>query len=469
MTAVQSPSTAPPTPPKPWPGPPRTATFGLLRKLFRDRLALMKSNADGYGDAVRIAIGPKTLHFVNHPDYAKHVLADNAANYHKGIGLKQAKRALGDGLLTSEGELWRKQRSATQPAFQAKRIAAQSGTVAEEAAKLVERLRDRIGGGPVDVMAEMTGLTLGVLGRTLLDADLHRYASIGESFTAMQDQAMFEVVSLSMVPQWIPLPKQVRLRRARRDLRGIVESLVAERDGRPGGTAGDDVLGRLITSTRQESDERVRGRRMQDELVTLLLAGHETTASTLSWAFHLLDRNPWAWERVHVEAVSVLGDRLPAFEDLHRLRYTSMVVEEVMRLYPPVWMLGRIAQGPDEIGGYRVRAGADVVVCPYTMHRHPAFWDRPTEFDPERFDPDVTHDRPRYAYIPFGAGPRFCVGNNLGMMEAVFVIAMIARELRLTTRPGYEVVAEPMLSLRVRGGLPMTVDAVGSPPRGGTR
>jgi cytochrome P450 len=430
-----------------------------MRKLMGDRLALMSDAADGYGDAVRIAIGPKSLYFVNHPDYAKHVLADNAGNYHKGIGLVQARRALGDGLLTSEGELWRKQRRAIQPAFQAKRIARQAPAVAEEAAGLVARLRAHIGRGPVDVMHEMTGLTLGVLGRALLDADLGAHEGVAGAFQAMQDQAMFEVVTLSMVPMWVPLPKQLRFRRARRELQRVTHALTAERDARPAGAAGDDVLSRLILSTREESDPRVRDLRMRDELVTLLLAGHETTASTLSWTFHLLHRNPWAWERVHAEANEVLGDRLPTFEDLNRLTYTSMVIDEAMRLYPPVWMLGRIAQDDDRFGDHVVRAGSDVVVCPYTMHRHPDFWDQPTRFDPERFDPARTHDRPRYAYIPFGAGPRFCVGNNLGLMEAAFVLAMVARELRLATQPGYEVVPEPMLSLRVRGGLPMTVSA----------
>jgi cytochrome P450 len=196
---------------------------------------------------------------------------------------------------------------------------------------------------------------------------------------------------------------------------------------------------------------------MRDELITLLLAGHETTASTLSWAFHLVSQNPDVGEQLRAEAVRVLGDRNPVYEDLHQLTYTSMVVEETMRLYPPVWMLSRIAQGPDRIGGYRIPTGADVVICPYTMHRHPEFWADPARFDPERFRPDRQTDRPRYAYIPFGAGPRFCVGNNLGMMEAAFVLAMVMRELRLEAVPDLPVVPEAMLSLRVRGGLHLTV------------
>lgn len=438
------------------PGPPRTAMFPLLRQLIGDRLGLMTAAADRYGDAVRIVVGHKKLYFFNHPTHAKHVLADNAANYHKGFGLAQAKRALGDGLLTSEGALWREQRKIIRPAFQSKRIAQHAGVIAEEAGKLVARLASHEGGGPVDVLREMNQLTIGVLGRTLLDADLNPFSSIGQSFEAVQDQAMFEAVSLGMVPTWVPLPKQLRFKKARRDLQRVVDHLVAERDARPG-PSGDDVLTRLITSTRAEADARIGEQRMRDELVTLLLAGQETTASTLGWSFYLIDKHPSVAERLHEEAASVLGDRLPEYEDLHNLRYTVQVIEEVMRLYPPVWMLSRQGLQDDEIGGYHVPAGVDVMICPFTLHRHPEFWPRPLVFDPDRFDTTRSSGRPGYTYLPFGAGPRFCVGNHLGMMEAVFVLATVARDLRLAKLPGYDVVAEPMLSLRVRGGLPMTV------------
>ena len=437
------------------PGPPRRATPGLLRKLVTDRLALM-TVAARYGDAVRLSIGPKTLYFFNHPDHARHVLADNSASYHKGIGLIQARRALGDGLLTSEGDLWRKQRRTIAPVFQHTRIAAQAAVVAEEATDLVRRLRRHEGGTPVDLLGELTGLTLGVLGCTLLDADMSPFESVGHSFEAVQDQAMFEMVSLGMVPTWIPLPRQRRFRRARRDLYRVVDGLVAQRMARPV-PLGDDVLSVLIASTREESDARVGKRRLRDELVTLLLAGHETTASTLGWAFHLIDRHPEVAERLRAEALDVLGDRAPVHEDLRRLRYTTMVVNEVMRLYPPVWILPRRAQRDDEIGGYHVPAGSDVLVSPYTLHRHPDFWADPERFDPDRFDPARTVSPPRYAYIPFGAGPRVCVGSSLGLMEATFVIAVVCRELRLTTLPDHRVVPEPMLSLRIRGGLPVTV------------
>jgi cytochrome P450 len=255
---------------------------------------------------------------------------------------------------------------------------------------------------------------------------------------------------------WLPLAKQRRFRRAKKDLARIVDQLVAERNAAPR-TDGDDVLSRLIVSAGAEADPRVGRQRMRDELVTLLLAGHETTASTLGWALYLLDRNPHVLERLRAEVTEVIGDRTPGFEDLERLTYTSMVLQETMRLFPPVWILTRNAQGDDEIGGYHVPAGSDVLICPYTLHRHPAFWDEPGRFDPDRFDPGRPADRPRYAYIPFGAGPRFCVGNHLGLLEATLVLVTLVRELRLTTVPGHDVVPEPMLSLRVRGGLPMTV------------
>nr|WP_281184504.1 cytochrome P450 [Micromonospora halophytica] len=440
------------------PGPSPITTPVLLARMARNRLDVMRTVSARYGDAVRLPLGPKTLYFFNHPDHAKHVLAENPGNYHKGIGLVHARRTLGDGLLTSEGELWHKQRKVIQPVFQPRRIARQAGAVAEEAERMAARLHRAVGGDPVDIRHEMTELTLGVLGRTLLDADLGEFDGIGAAFEAVQDQAIFEMMSLGTVPTWVPLPRQRRFRRARAELQEIVDRLVAYRRSQPGGAEGrDDVVSRLIQSTSEERDPRVARQRMRDELVTLLLAGHETTASTLTWAFYLLDRHHEVWERVHAEAVEVLGDRTPEYEDLHRLKYTAMVVDEVMRLYPPVWLLPRVAQGDDEVGGWHVPAGADLVLCPYTLHRHPEFWPDPDRFDPTRFDPDRPSDRPRYAFIPFGAGPRFCVGNHLGLMEAVFVIACVARRVRLSLPAGQPVVPEPMLTLRVRGGLPMHV------------
>lgn len=427
----------------------------LMRKLWRDRLSLMSDAAEEYGDAVRFRMGPKSLYFFNHPDHAKHVLADNAANYHKGMGLTEAKRLLGDGLLTSEGELWRRQRRTIQPAFRRDRLGAFAGLIADEASALVSRLEGKIGDGPVDVVAEMTRLTLSVLATALLDADLGPFLSLGEAFEEVQDQAMFEMVTLRMLPIWLPIPRHRRFHAALRQLEDAAMALVDEREAHPKPGSGD-VITRLLDAYRDEP-EQMRRRRLRDELLTILLAGHETTASTLSWAWYLIDQHPDVAERMREEAAEVLGDRLPVLDDLNRLPYTTMVIQETMRLYPPVWALTRRAVAADEVGGYRVPAGADVMICPYTLHRHPGFWSEPQRFDPLRFEQAMAELTHRYAYIPFGAGPRVCVGSHLGMMEATFVATMVARRFRLGLVPGREVKPEAMLSLRVQGGLPMLV------------
>jgi enediyne biosynthesis protein E7 len=428
----------------------------LMSKLWRDRLRLLGDAAATYGDAVRLKMGPKSLYFFNHPEHAKHVLADNAANYHKGIGLTEARRLLGDGLLTSEGDLWRKQRRTIQPAFRRERIAEFTDLIVAEASALVARLEARVDHGPIDVVTEMTRLTLGVLGRTLLDADLSPFMRLGDAFEATQDQAMFEMVTLGMVPLWLPLPRHRRFRTALGQLEGATAALVDERDT-DGRSGGEDMIARLLDAYRDEPDAELRRRRLRDELLTILLAGHETTASTLSWTWYLLDRNPDVADRMCAEADQVFGDRTPCYEDLRGLAYTNMVIQEAMRLYPPVWGLTRRALEADVIDGYRVPGGADVMISPYTLHRHPGFWPDPERFEPERFEPARAASAHRYAYIPFGAGPRVCVGSHLGMMEATFVAAMVARRFRLGLVPGREVRPEAMLSLRVRGGLPMLV------------
>lgn len=444
------------------PGPPVWALPGLLRKLATDRLGMMQEAA-AFSDAVRVSLGPKKLYIFNRPDYAKHVLADNAANYHKGIGLVESRKVLGDGLLTSEGELWRAQRRNVQPAFKPSRLAAQAGAVAEESARLVELLRARAGDKPVDVLQEVTGLTLGVLGRTLLATPLGAHSGIAHAFETVQDQAMFDMVTQGLVPTGMPFARQRRFRRARRDLTRIVDKLIADRSSRLTKADGsDDALARMILASSDREDAVLSRRLLQEELVTLLLAGHETTASTLGWTLLLLACHPNVRNLVREEARAVLAnDRTPEAEDLHKLTYTVQVVQESMRLYPPVWMLPRIAQKADEVGGFRVSAGADVLVCPYTLHRHPDLWEDPERFDPGRFEASRAANRHRYAYIPFGAGPRFCVGSGLGMMEAVFVTALVTRDLDLSVLPGNQPVPEPMMSLRMRGGLPMTVRVAG--------
>jgi cytochrome P450 len=267
---------------------------------------------------------------------------------------------------------------------------------------------------------------------------------------------MFEMVTLGMLPLWLPLPRNRRFRYARRQLEQAAFGLVAQRE-QEGRAGGDDMISRLLAAYGGETDSGLRQRRLRDELLTILLAGHETTASTLAWTWHLIGKHPEVADRMRTEAAEVFGDREPRYEDMHSLHYTNMVIQEVMRLYPPVWALPRRAVGDDVVGGHPVPAGADVMISPYTLHRHPGFWPDPGRFDPGRFGVAATGSAHRYAYIPFGAGPRVCVGSNLGMMEATLVAAMVARRFRLEHVAGRDVRPEANLSLRMRGGLPMVV------------
>jgi enediyne biosynthesis protein E7 len=460
MTITKPASAAAPDVPAParppvFPGPPLHAVPGLLRKLWFDRLALLADAAAEYGDVVRFSMGPKTIYLFNHPDHAKHVLADNAANYHKGMGLSQARRILGDGLLTSEGDIWRRERRTLAPAFRRERLIGFAGVVTDAASDLIARLDASAGtGAPIDLVHEMTQLTMSVLGRTLLDADLSPLRILGPAFEVTQDQAMFEMVTLGAVPLWLPLPRNRRFRVARRQLAGAVASLVADHQG---GDGGSDAISLLLAAYRDEPDARVRQRRLREELLTILLAGHETTASTLSWTWYLVSRDPRVAAIMRAEASEAFGDRVPGYQDLARLPYTTAVIQEAMRLYPPVWGLPRRSLAADVIGGYPVPAGADVMICPYTLHRHPGFWTDPDSFRPERFQSASGGSSHRYAYIPFGAGPRICVGSHLGMLEATLVAAMVARRFRFALPGGVDPVPEAMLSLRVRGGLPMQV------------
>jgi len=439
-----------------YPGPSPLAVPGLLRKLWFDRLAMLTDAASEFGDVVKFAMGPKTLYFFNHPDHAKHVLSDNPANYHKGLGLAEARRRiLGDGLLTSEDEVWKRQRRIIAPAFRRDRLAGFTSVVTDAGQALVGRLSAQVG-GTIDISEEMTRLTMSVLGKSLLSADLSPLRMLGPAFEVAQDQAMFEMVSLGAVPLWLPLPRNYRFRRAKGQLEDAVEVLVSGR-AHAGGRDGTDLLSMLAAAYADDPDARKRWRVMRDELVTILLAGHETTASTLSWTWYLLSRDPEAAAAIHAEAVAVLGDRTPAHEDLARLPYTTTVIQEAMRLYPPVWGLTRKSVAADVIDGYRVPAGADVMISPYTLHRHPGFWTEPNEFRPGRFATSAPVTTHRYAYIPFGAGPRVCVGSHLGMMEATLIAAMVAREFRFEFPAGARAVPEAMLSLRVRGGLPLRV------------
>jgi len=413
-----------------------------------------------FGDVVCTRAVPFRSLFLVHPDHIKHVLQDNARNYVKGIVIAKLKVLIGEGLFTSEGDFWRRQRKLAQPAFHRQRLGGFVATMVDATRTMLDRWAVRARSGTVfDVASEMSRLTLGIVGRTLFSRNLDDEAdevghTLAETLALVNDRTMRFLPS----PLWWPTRENRRLRRTIGVLDRVVYDIIEAR--RRTGEPHEDLLDMLLRARDEETGEGMTDRQLRDEVMTFVLAGHETTAVALSWTWYLLDRHPAVAERLRAEVTGALGDRTPTIDDLPRLQYARMVVEEAMRLYPPVWGFFRQALGPDTVGEHTVPKGALVLISPYLTHRHPRFWDDPERFDPERFIPERVRERPRFAYLPFSGGPRLCIGNEFALMEAQLAVAMTVQRYTLRLVPGARVEPESRVTLRPRGGLPMTVEGV---------
>ncbi len=309
---------------------------------------------------------------------------------------------------------------------------------------------------PIDICAEMSRLTLRVAGRTLFGTDLtHAADAVGPSLIEALALMNTRAMGFVQLPMWIPTPTNWRLSRALGTLDRLVMEIIENR--RLAGDERHDLLGILLSAKDTESGEGLSTRQLRDEVMTFVLAGHETTAVALTWTFHLLSQHPEVESRVRKEVDLILGRRLPTFDDLPELRFMRMVIEEATRLYPPVWAIFRQAIGSDSIRDFKVPEAAGIAICPYVTHRHPRLWPDPDRFDPERFAPERVRDRHRFAYIPFGGGPRLCIGSEFALMEAQLVLAMTLQRYRMRPMSGRTIEPESRLTLRPRGGLPMGV------------
>jgi len=425
----------------------------------RDPLAFLTRIAREHGDVARFRMGPVELHLVNRPEWIRDVLVTHAASFHKGRGLERAKRLLGEGLLTSEDPVHLRQRRMMQPAFHAQRIAGYAGVMVELADRLAARWKD---GENRDVAAEMTRLTLAIVGRTLFDADVEAEADeIGAALTTALGLfgRTFTLPYFELLDR-LPLPMNRRFERAKARIDATIARLVAERRRAPGGT---DLLSLLVAASDTEGDGRgMTDAQVRDEAITIFLAGHETTANALAWTWYLLAQNPEAEARLHEEVDRVLdGGRSPSAADLPRLPWTEMVLAESMRLFPPAWIIGRRAIETYAVGGFRVPRGSIVVVSQWVTHRDPRWFPDPGRFDPERFRPEAKEARPRFSYFPFGGGPRVCIGEGFAWMEGVLVLAAIARRWRLRLAPGQAIVPAPSITLRPRDGIRIVLERRG--------
>jgi cytochrome P450 len=438
------------------PGPRGMPVLGSVLDVWRDPLGFLLRGAREHGDVVTFRFGHYRYVLVNEPEAIRHVLIDNAKSYLKSRNYDALRLVLGNGLVTSEGEFWRRQRKLTQPGFHRHRLASFATTMAECTDAMAARWTAHFtpSGQPIDLHAEMMALTLRIVGRTLFSTDLAgEAAAIGEAISVGLRHANDYAESVIRVPPWIPTPNNLRFKQAVRVLDGMVLKIIDER--RKSGREGDDLLGMLMAA-RDDESKGMTDQQLRDEVMTLVLAGHETTASALAWTFDLLSRHPDVDRRVAEEA-RALGDRPITIEDLPRLTYTSWVVQEAMRLYPPVWVFERQAIADDVVAGYAIPKGTIVAVSPWALHRNPRYWENPEGFDPERFRPDEVEKRPRCAYLPFATGPRQCIGNAFALMEAQIVLATVARKWRLSLIPGGNAVPDPKVTLRPRDGLQMTL------------
>jgi cytochrome P450 len=437
------------------PGPPVTAVLRVLRGLGREPLSFLEAMHAQYGDVVRLPLVVWNVYLLRHPEHVKHVLQDHHSGYDKdNFDYRMLKPILGEGLLTANGEHWLRQRRLMQPAFHRERIAGFAQLMVERTQALLERWREAAGRSePLCIRDEMTRLTADIVTRALFGVEIAGEAqAVAESFTVLNRSvvAQFEHPFLAL----LPLPTlSGGVRRAARTLDRVVRGIIKRRRAAVTDTA--DLLSLLLQARDEESAGGMTEQQLRDEVMTLLLAGHETTANALSWTWYLLGRAPQAAERVAAELDEVLGDRDPTADDLPRLACTRRTIEESLRLYPPAWIVSRAACEEDEIGGFRIPRRSIVALSPWITHRDPRFWDDPERFDPDRFLPARVAARPRFAYFPFAGGPRQCIGNGFAMTEATLVLATIARRYRLEPVSDQPVEPDPLVTLRPHSGLSM--------------
>jgi cytochrome P450 len=423
---------------------------GNLLAFRRDPLEFLLSMRRAHGDVVEVALGPLQVTLLSHPDLVEDILVTRAKLWKKDRFLRTNLRPLlGEGLLSSEGDFWRKQRRLAQPAFHRDRIAAYADIMVGHASRLARVWQD---GEVRDVHKDMMRLTLDIVAETLFGANVADHAeAVGDALEAVL--AMVSDPLSLFIPRLkhFPTPKRRRFDRAVTKLDAIIYGVIEER--RKAGAGPTSDLLSMLLEAQDEDGSRMTDTQLRDECLTLFLAGHETTAINLSWTWLLLSRHPEAKAKLTHELDAVLGDRPATFADVPSLRYTGQVITESLRLYPPAWSLGREACEDVDVGGYRVRRGHQVWFCPWAIHRDPRWFQAPEAFRPERWEGDLAKRLPRFAYFPFGGGPRLCIGQAFANLEAVLLLATLARSFDVDVLPVPRAVPEPSVTLRPKHGL----------------
>ena len=445
MNIREVPSTAARRPP----GPKGLPLLGNMLEFRRDLLRYYLEWSRDYGDIVSLNLAGWPVVLLNNPDYAEYVLVRNHRNFIKfPLFFRKVRAIFGQGLLTSEGEFWHRQRRLAAPAFHAQRVAGYGDAMVRDTERMLATWR---AAEQRDVHADMMALTLRIAAKALFNAEVEKgIADIGQAFNAVADEIAVRIRRPILIPDAIPLPGNIRYLRGVRRIDRLVDAIIKERQA-DGGDRGD--LLSMLMLARDDEGQPMTTQQLRDEVITLLLAGHETTALALSWTWYLLSQHPEVDAKLAAELNDVLGGRAPTVNDLPRLRYAEHVVNEAMRIYPPAWGFGREALAECEIAGYAIPAGTTVIISPWVSHRNPRYFEDPAAFRPERWDNDFAATLPRFAYIPFGGGPRICIGNRFAMMEAVLVLATVAQRFRMELQNDRPVVPLPSVTLRPKDGV----------------
>ena len=437
----------------------RTKLRQSLRAM-RDNAAAAYAPEDFNADIIVQRILWRRMFVINEPEAIRHVVLDNAANYTKSeVGRRLLEPGLGRGLLTSEGETWRRHRRIMAPAFDPRSVAGYAPIMTEVTQGLLAKWDALAAPREADVAAAMMHATLHIISRAMFSSDSDEIVDVVEAGVNLyQTKVRPSLPDLLHLPQWLarliaPLPTGGIFNEFDRK----VDRLLTER-GRAPDAEPKDLLARLISARDAETGGGMTAKEVRDQVVTIFMAGHETTSQALSWTFYLLSQHPAAEAKLHDELAVMLQNRTPRYDDLANLRYTRMVIEEAMRLYPPAHTFGRQPIADDEVLGHRIPAGSEVLIVPWLLHRKPSLWENPDRFDPERFAPERAAARPRFAYIPFGAGPRICIGAAFAMAEAMLILATIAQRYRLRLKAGFPVEPQGLITLRPRYGLKMLLE-----------